>query len=202
MGLGDVNPFEGHTDMATDTDNDRTQFNFGLGTQTKKGWEDYVEESRNHATLAAFIRHCVNKEIESNGHTQTHAGVSEDLTERLTEIADTQKRLQETIAEVSEDVAAIKEQTSQVDEDLQDLAGQVFKALPTEDEATWRTGSLDLPGADKDYHGPDTGRVEDLADHIEAPRYRVRDALAHLQESSSMVRTTVVEGETRYYRRG
>ena len=186
--------------MAT-PDDDRTQFNFGLGKQTKREWEEYVDESRNHATLAAFIRYAVNKEITDDGPASSNTGVSENVAERLAELADGQRRLQAIIAELSDDVAAIRKQTAEPSEDLQELAGDVFVALPTEDEATWRYDSSEMPDTESDYHGPETGRVADLAAHVDAPRYRVRDALDHLQESSSMVRTTVVEGETRFYRR-
>jgi len=187
--------------MATNDDDDRTQYSFWLGADTKEDWESAVDESRNHATLAAFIRYAVNKEIDDDEPMSSGTGMSEDVSDRLSELADGQRRQQETLADLADDIAAIKEQTAEPSDELQDLAGDVFTALPTEQEATWRLGTIDIGDDEGEYHGPETGRVADLADEVEAPRYRVRDALNHLQESSSMVRTTVEDGETRYYRR-
>ena len=191
----------GPDDMATNDDDERTQFNFGLRADTKKNWEQYVEQSRNHATLAAFIRYAVNQEIDSDEPTSSGAGVSEDVSDRLAKLADRQRQIQDEIAGLIDDIETVKNQTSEPSDDLQDLANDVFGALPTRDEATWRYDTEGMPGGSDNYQGPDTGRVADLAEHIDAPRYRVRDALDHLQKSSSMVRTTVEDDEMRFYRR-
>lgn len=167
----------------------------------KQRWKDHVEESNQHKNLSQFIRQTVEREIAGtrNG---AQGAVDDELKEAVYDLVDSNRRIEAGIGNVDDRLDGIESSLSEPPEDIQELMTDVFDVLPEEGELG-HTQSDVLSG--DIVIAPDgnvlTGRVADIADHLGEPSYQVRRAIEQLQADSSLVQSTTVEGDERYYRR-
>ena len=182
---------------------ERTQVNAYIPPSQKQKWDEWLEDQDKHPSMSQLIRFSVERVIATDGKGGVGQGsVPDELAEKVGEIHEWTHRMEKRMDDVDERLQSVESNVREAPADVQELAGDVFAALPTEDEATWRYDTEGMPGDGDDYQGPDTGRVRDVADHLDAKPYEVRRAIDHLQESSSLVESVVADGEERYYRSG
>lgn len=183
-------------------DSERPMVNFLVDQEVKEEWEQHVKDSGEFSSLSQLIRTAVHREVE--GQHEQGGGVPDGLAQEVAEIADRTSRLDDQMDRVVGTLDDLNQQVGETPGDVQDLASDVFEALPTEAELHGEQGS-GMVGEDE---APavvgdtvQTGQMADIADHLREPRYRVREAIEHLQQSTSMIRSTVIQGEQRYHRR-
>ena len=180
--------------------NDKERVNLLIDSDTKSDWQDYAEQSDQHTSLSQLIRFAVSQEMRDE-HGSAGGGADDELREAVYDLVDSNRRIESRFDDVDDRLKAVESAVSEPPEELKDLMADVFEALPTEQEATWRFNTEGTPGDSDDYHGPDTGRVEDVADHLDEQTYRVRRAIEQIQTENSLVESVVVDGEERFFRR-
>ncbi|HET7324952.1 MAG TPA: hypothetical protein VFJ06_11515 [Halococcus sp.] len=184
-------------------ENDREQVNIPLDADVKDQWEDFVDEHPDYRYVSHLVRAAVGKEIRGVSSDSGTSGVSD---ERLSDIESGIISLENTLSEVNERLSNIERAMEAPAEDILDLAGKIFEVLPEEKELTATTQSpLDPDEAPPVIEGGgntyvQTGRVTDIAEYLEEQRYRVRQAIEHLQDDTHLIKSLVIEGETRYYK--
>ena len=176
---------------------DRPTLNMSLKQGQKDRWEAYQEEhSAEHPNMSQFIRTCVEREIAGNGG---NGGVDDELREAVHDVVDGIRRVESRVDDVDDRLEGVEASLSEPPEDVQELMTEVFDVLPKEGKVN-NTQSDVLDG--DEVIAPDgnvmSGRVEDIADHLDTKTYRVRRAIEQLQEDSSLVEQTEDE---RFYRR-
>lgn len=176
---------------------DRATLNMSLKQGQKERWEAYQKEhSAEHPNMSQFIRTCVEHEITGNG---ANGGVDDELREAVHDVVDGIRRVESRVDDVDDRLERVEAALSEPPEDIQDLMTDVFDVLPKEGKIG-NTQSDVLEG--DEVIAPEgnvmSGRVEDIADHLDTKTYRVRRAIEQLQEDSSLVEQTEDE---RYYRR-
>jgi hypothetical protein len=180
--------------------NDKQRVNLLIDSDTKSDWKAYAEQSDQHTSLSQLIRFAVSQEMRDE-HGSAQGGTDDELREAVYDLVDSNRRIESRFDDVDDRLKAVESAVSEPPDELKDLMGDVFDALPTENEATWRHDTTGMPDTDGDYQGPDTGRIEDVADHLDEQSYRVRRAIEQIQNENSLVESTVVDGDDRYYRR-
>lgn len=179
------------------------QVNITLDPDVKDQWEGYVDEHPDYRYVSHLVRAAVGKEIKD-----THAGgsTSGHSDERLSDIESGIIGLENTLSEISERLTNVEKMMEAPAEDVLDLAGEVFEVLPKEKELTATQQSPleseEPPAVIEGASGIhiQTGRVSDIAEYLEEERYRVRQAIEHLQDDTHLVNSLVMDGETRFYK--
>jgi hypothetical protein len=176
------------------------RINFVVSSDQKQRWQEVADESDEYSGLSDLIRLSVSREL-AGGHEST-SGTDDELKEAVYDLVDSNRRIEAGIGNVDDRLDGIESSLSEPPEDVQDLMTDVFDVLPEEGEVG-RTQSDVLSG--DDVVAPDgrvvTGRVADIADHLGEASYQVRRAIEQLQADSSLVESTTVEGDERFYRR-
>ena len=188
-------------DGSGDEQNERTQINLVVSSEQKEDWTGHAGDEPEYSSLSDLVRQSVSREIAGGHDSGGGGGVDDEAREMLHDLVDGHRKIMARIDDVDDRLKAVESAMSEPPEDVKELMGDVFAALPTEDEATWRHNTEGMPGDGDDYQGPDTGRVRDVADHLDEQSYRVRRAIEQLQDDSSLVESTTVDGDDRYYRR-
>lgn len=187
------------TTDADDGTNGKERVNLLIDSGLKADWKDHVEQSDQHTSLSQLIRFAVAQEMRgAQGGEQ--ASVDDELKEAVYDMVDSNRRVESRFDDVDDRLKSVESAVSEPPAELKDLMGDVFEVLPTEYETTWKTGSIDIDDGG-DYHGPETGRVSDIADHLDEQTYSVRRAIEQIQDENSLVESTIIEDEERYYRR-
>ena len=176
---------------------DKKQINITLPEEQKTRWEEHIEDSPQHKSMAQFIRFCVEKEVKTGGQSTTSAGGEE----QIGEIADRTRKMQSNINQLQESLQTVQQSIENPPEEIIQLAGEVMNVLPTEPELLKEQQSALGNETPTVVDGTvQTGKPEDIAEHLDADTYRVRLAIEQLQEDTSIVRSQVIDGEERHYK--
>lgn len=177
---------------------DKKQINITLPEEQKQRWEEYLEDSPQHKSMAQFIRFSVERQVGSGGQSPTTGGVDE---EQMGEIADRTRKIQSNINQLQEQLDTVAQSLENPPEEIIELAGEVLSVLPTEPELLKEQQSAFGEETPIVVDGTvQTGRPDDIAEHLDSDTYRVRLALEQLMEDTALVRSQIVDGEERYYK--
>jgi hypothetical protein len=186
-------------DGSGDEQNERTQINLVVSSEQKDDWTGHADDEPEYSSLSDLVRQSVSREIAGGHDSGGGDSVDDEAREMLHELIDGHRKIMARIDDVDDRLGAVESVMSEPPEDVKELMGDVFEALPTEDELA-PAGEGVLNDDEPTVMNPpvDTGRVEDVADHLNEKSYEVRRAIEQLQEDSSLVQQTEDE---RYYRR-
>ena len=175
---------------------EKKQINFTLPEEQKQRWKEHIGDSPEHKSLSQFIRFCVERRIADGGQSPT-TGPSD---EEMSEIADRTRKIESNIKQLQDQLDTVAETLQNPPEEVIELAGEVMDVLPTETEllkeqqsATGAESPIVVDGTVQ------TGRPDDIAEHLDSDAYKVRLALDQLMEDTSLVRSQVLDGQERYY---
>jgi hypothetical protein len=184
------------------TTHDRNeQVNIVVTEGQKERWKDYLD--RNGAefqSLSHLIRQSVEKEVSSEENNTQEKAPTQDNSEILEAISRVDERLQDFETRLTSIETEVRN-----DPDVRDLANRLFEHLPTKDELLTYEQEVTEAGAqppDDVVSRCKSGRLDDLATHVEEPHHRVRKGLERLQRDTHQVHTLDRDGETRYYKGG
>ncbi|WP_273837632.1 hypothetical protein [Halococcus sp. PRR34] len=188
------------TDDGDSTDS-KARANFMLSQAQKDKWDTHVEEDNEFSSLSQLIRQSVEREL-AGSHDTAGAGVDDEAREMLHELVDGHRKILSRIDGVDDRLQAVESAMSEPPEDVKELMGTVFDVLPEEHDVGPASEGV-LEGDEVSIMNPPvtTGRVEHIADHLGEQTYKVRRAIEQLQEDSSLVESTTMDGHERYYRR-
>lgn len=188
----------------TDTDDgdnkdSKTRANFMLSKEQKDKWDTHVEDADEFSSLSQLIRQSVERELAGGHDSGGGGGVDDEAREMLHDLVDGHRKIMARMDGLDDRLQAVESAMSEPPEEMKDLMGDVFDVLPAEDELA-PAGEGVLNDDEPTVMNPpvDTGRIEDVADHLDEQTYRVRRAIEQLQEDSSLVEQTE---DDRYYRR-
>lgn len=185
------------------TTHDRNeQVNIVVTKDQKARWKEHLNQNGSEfQSLSHLIRQSVEKEVSSDENdSQDQSAPTHDNSEVLDAIG----RLDERLQDFETRLASI-EQDVRNDPDVRDLANRLFEHLPAKDELLDYEKSIAEAGTEPPDHVLPcykSGRIEDLATHVEEPRHRVREGLDRLQQDTHQVHTLERDDETRYYKEG
>lgn len=182
---------------------DKAQINFTLSHEKKEKWEKHLEDSPEHTSMAQFIRFAVQKQIIESNRDSEPTDASGIAGETAIEINDRTKQIKSRLEQLSEQVERVEQSLDNPPEEVIELSGDVLEVLPTEVELS-QTQHSAMPAEDVPVVVDgivQTGRPEDIADHLSVDTYRVRMSLNQLTEDTGLVKSMPVDGEQRYYRR-
>lgn len=184
---------------------DKSRVNLLIDSDLKSDWEAHVDESDQHTSLSQMIRFAVAQQMRNDQQGNTGTGTDDELRKAIGEVLDRTQRMETSLENLSGRLRSVENNMREAPDDVQDLAGRVLGVLPTESEVG-RTSADVMTDDEVDPYIKDgtvmSGRIGDIADHLGVERFEVRRAIDHLQESSSLVRSQVIEGDERFYRRG
>jgi hypothetical protein len=183
---------------------ERVQVNFQVDESRKEAWAEYADDEG--LPMSAMIRQAVEAHInrDERGGQQIDDG-------RLSDLLESNKRIQGQLRELSDDMAVVKTAVEAPDEDMRTLAREVFSVLPEEGKLGTTIQTIDgtiLVGFDEDRDGRTTvqggtvlsGLVTDIADYLDEPPYLIEDAIEQLRDDTNLVHETVVDGERRFHK--
>lgn len=179
---------------------DKDSVNLWVDPEQKARWEAYLEEETGVQYLSQLIRMAVENEISETG--PTDVTIPACLENQLQEVTDTVQQFERNVQRIDERLVAI-EQAVRDDPEIRDLANRIFDLLPTHEELTEyeqlvaQAGSRPPETVESAVH---SGRVTDIAGHLEETEHRVRQALDKLQQDMHRVHTTQIDDEQRYYK--
>ncbi|EMA45492.1 hypothetical protein C449_07725 [Halococcus saccharolyticus DSM 5350] len=173
--------------------------NISLDTDVKEEWQQYVDEHPDYRYVSHLVRAAVGKEIR--GQYGGGGGASGDVAERLSDIESLLLDIQNGVDDVHDRMDAVESQLEGPSTDVTDLAGDVFECLPSEGMAGRTTQDV-LSGEE---HAVDegtvlTGRISDIADHLDTDPIRVRQALQQLKEDTPLVDSQNIGGDESWFR--
>ena len=179
--------------MAQDT----RQINVVVSESQKYRWDSHADDLGE--SLSHLIRSAVENEIA--GEQSGGGEVSDNLTERLSEIQQQNERLTNLVEGNERRLLSIESAVQEPGEDIRDLANKILGVLPesrgppSEDEIeAWtdatESGETETP--------PTT--VDDLVDELGETEARITEALELLEDSTGMVRSAERGNETHYGR--
>lgn len=185
------------------TTHDRNeQVNIVVTEDQKSRWKEHLNQKGSEfQSLSHLIRQSVEKEVSSDGNDSREQPAS---THDNSEVLDAIGRLDERLQKFETRLASIENDVRN-DPDVRDLANRLFEHLPTKEELLNYEKSTAEAGAQPPDHVlpcNKSGRVEDLATHVEESRHRVREGLERLQRDTHQVHTLERDDETRYYKEG
>ena len=181
--------------------------NLEVESQKKEKWERYAKDHpESNGNLSAFVRGCVDKEIEGNN---SNAGSSEEILKKLGELGDSINQVHERMDSMETRLSGLESETTTQPE-IEELKGDVFDLLPDKEPGTqpWEQEKHELndelqhtdsDSIRKQLLGYD-GTVESVANAIDEPEYVVEKCIERLQETTKLVRTVEYADETRYYK--
>ena len=174
------------------------QINVALDDETKEQWEQYVDEHPDFRYITHLVRAAVGEKITGRAG---NGGINGDVAERLSDIESVILKVDGKLDDTNERLDKVENQLEGPSQDITDLTGDVFDVLPTE-ELVGRVSQDVLSGDSVPVEDGTvlTGRIEDMADFLGEDRIRVRQAVQQLEDDTPLVDTTVVGGETRFYR--
>lgn len=173
---------------------DKDSVNLWVEPEQKDRWEAYLEEASDLQHMSQLVRRAVENEISGRSDQGTApAGLQDDLNE----ITDAIETVAQKVEHIDKRLVTI-EQAVQDDVDIRDLANRVFTVLPTAEEIEAAGASTDEAGESADP----CGTLCAIADAVGEQEQHVRQALQKLQQETAQVQTTVLGGETRYYKEG
>ena len=175
---------------------EKKQINFTLPEEQKQRWEDHIEDSPEHKSMSQFIRFCVERRIADGGQSPSTGPDDEEMSE----IADRTRKIESNINQLQEQLDTVEQTLQNPPEEVIELAGEVMDVLPTEPELLREQQSATEDESPTVVGGTvQTGRLDDIADHLNSDTYKVRLALDQLIEDTALVRSQIVDGEERYY---
>jgi len=176
---------------------EKEQINFTLHEEQKQRWNEHIEDSPEHKSMAQFIRFCVERQIADGGQSPT---TGSDDGEQMAEMADRTRKIESNILQLQEQLDTVAETLQNPPEEVIELAGEVMDVLPTEPELLKEQQSATGDGSPTVVgQTVQTGRLDDIADHLNSDTYRTRLALDQLMEDTALVRSQIVDGEERHY---
>jgi len=185
------------------TDAKTEQVNIPLDPDTKSEWQEYVDEHPDYRYMSHLARGAVGNVIRGDSSESSALGNSEG---RLSDIEGMIIDLENTLSEVNNRLSNIEKALEAPEDDVLDLAGKVYEVLPEEKELKGDThdplNPEEVPsvlegGSDTCVQ---TGRIAHISEYLEEERYRVRQAIEHLQEDTHLIKSLVMDGETRFYK--
>ena len=182
-------------------DNSKSRVNLLIDSDLKDDWENHVEESDNYTSLSGMIRTAVSNDM--SGTQVGSSGADNEMKEAVYDLVDGIQKIESRFDDVDDRLKAVESAMSEPSEQIKDLMGSVYEVLPTETELL-----KDQQAAFGDEEPVvvddivQTGRVQDIAEHLDEQSYQVRRAIQQLQEEISMVQSQPIDGEERFYRRG
>ena len=151
-----------------------------LHEDTREEWKAAAEEDPHADSMAQYIRTAVNR-YKSEDDT-SEVGVPDDLEEQLTDLGTQQKDILRRLDEFRGQLEDVREAVeSHTDPETEELADDVFDELPPESDVA---GNAVISGS-----GPEAGTPEWLSRRLDAPTYRIREALDYLRESTYAVQS-------------
>ena len=175
---------------------EKKQINFTLSEEQKQRWEEHIDDSPEHKSMSQFIRFCVERRIASGGQSPTTGPDNGEMSE----IADRTRKIESNINQFQDQLDTVAETLQNPPEEVIELAGEVMDVLPTEPELLREQQSATDDESPTVVDGTvQTGRPDDIAEHLDADSYRTRLALDQLMEDTALVRSQTVDGEERYY---
>ena len=175
---------------------EKKQINFTLPEEQKQRWEQHIEDSPEHKSMSQFIRFCVERQIADEGQSPTTGPDGGEMGE----IADRTRKIESNINQLQEQLDTVEQTLQNPPEEVIELAGEVMDVLPTEPELLREQQSATDDESPTVVDGTvQTGRPDDIAEHLDSDAYRTRLALDQLMEDTSLVRSQVLDGQERYY---
>jgi predicted transcriptional regulator len=164
-----------------------TQVNLRIGDDQKDRWKSMAE--KDDRTLTSFIQHCVETHPDYNDFQkeQLGGGLSPETAETINQIASRMDQLQNTVEGLDSRVSNIEGSIRSREQTTQDLAGEVFSGLPTEDMFQ-QSGDLG-----------DFGTLEWIAEEMDESPRAISIAIEYL-EDQHMVYSSMIEGSRRYFK--
>ena len=175
---------------------DKKQINLTLPEEQKQRWNEHIEDSPEHKSMAQFIRFCVERQIADGGQSPT-TGPDDG---EMSEIADRTRKIESNINQLQDQLDTVAETLQNPPEEVIELAGEVMDVLPTEPELLREQQSATEDESPTVVgQTVQTGRPDDIADYLDSDTYKVRLALDQLIEDTALVRSQIVDGKERYH---
>ena len=175
---------------------ERTQVNAQLSTDQKARWEQYAEDQQR--SLSQLIRLAVEKEISSENRNRLDS--TDELTTHLSQLTEDIQRVEKKLTKIDRRLGSVEQEVKENPE-VTALANEVFGVLPeTEDEIMEALYQEQQGEPIPPERRARSGRIEDIAQALDEKEHRVQDALARLQQDTTLVQTTEIADETRYYK--
>lgn len=175
---------------------DKKQINLQVSQSQRKRWKQYADET--HRSLSDLIRLAVEKEI--NQDEQTAEGLSDEAIRQLSTLVEGVERVEQKAGDLETRLRSIETEVKD-DPSIKALANSVFEVLPDSEEEVMEAEHQDQKA---EPVSPSTkassGRVGDIAEALDEPVNRVREALSHLREETTLVQTADWNDGTRYYK--
>lgn len=186
---------------------DNTRVSFVIDEKKRDEWKEYANDNTEYASLSDLIRTSVAHEMA--GAHKGNGAATDELAIQLGEVLDRMDEMSDRIHGLQADVSEIKGEEGKEPE-IGKLATEVFKVLPDEEPGTieWRAEKNDRDQArGKDAEAENRyqswlGTPNGLAEALNEPEYRIRDAIEKLLTDTHTVREAELHGEERYYREG
>lgn len=185
-------------DPDTDSDDtDRKRVTMALPKAKVDRWDEYWQADVEYDSRTDFIRHAVAHEMADDDGGGASGADSVDMARMLAKTVDGIDDLSDRLESIEARLQSL-EAESRRDPELEELANTVYSHLPRvrrdEEREQWKKRL-----ATGEASGGERGTVPTLANTLDVPERRIRDALEKLVESH-VVHSDTVEGEKRYYR--
>lgn len=193
----------------TDAEADETEsvrVNFVLPKAKRNRWDEFVEENPEYSTRTDLIQTAVAHEI-AGAHGNNGGPDTNELAIQMGELMDKMDDMMDRFGAMESDLQALKSETRKEPE-IGKLATEVYQRLPDEEPGTevweaernkreqFRTRDTEAEASYQAWLGTPHG----LAEALNEPEYRIRDAIDKLLTDTHSVRETELHGETRYWR--
>ncbi len=165
--------------------NEIKQIIFKASKEQKKEWEEEAEE-QGFKSFSDFIRTTLTKELAQSSQTDT--GASDDVSAQLSELTQTVNKIATQVDDVDSRLDSIEREVRD-DPEVKELASDVFRILPTKNEAI--ESAKGTPSS-TDSVG---GTVEQIANRLDRKPYEIEQAIERLQKDTHRVHSMTASVE-------
>jgi len=176
-----------------------TRVGLQASKETKKRWEEYVEDNPEVSSVSQLIRTAVADYIDGTATAVTDDsgdGLSPTEAQRLDGIESVVREMQETVDDVDGRLADVQRHVSRESE-LTAVENDIYALLPTTDPSSEDWHQLPQRDREEAHYTP-----EQIAEALDIDGRLARDACQSLYENIGHVRITKVGGETAFWREG
>ena len=176
-----------------------TRVGLQASKETKKRWEEYVEDNPEVSSVSQLIRTAVADYIDGTATAVTDDsgdGLSQTEARRLDGIESAVREMQETVDDVDGRLADVQRHISR-ESNLTEVESEIYALLPTTDPSNLDWDNMPEIRREEATHTP-----EQIADELDIEERYALHACQSLYENIGHVRVTKVDGETAFWREG
>jgi len=184
-------------------DHTEVQVNVRTTEQRREQWKKYAAENEDvehmthliHRGVSEYIaRHSDESQTDAVGESGVSAGDGDAVLQQLDDVADTLGTLSDSLVSLDKRLSTVE---GHVAPSTEIDAGDVVKALPPHrpDDKSWSIARREYGGDDVVWQGT----IQALADHFDARKDRVRDAIDRMEKTPIKIHREVRGGTARYW---